>query len=159
MNLNINQRCYLSFQSKLLTVGEAKPVGIPNRILQTPLLTHFARICQQPRLSLFESSVGNWVNQNIVDLKKFKAVEKNCKGELEPKGNFSVQSEHEIEFIFRFIINPIRNFGKCMVFFQELSCKFIVSFGRFSFLGSRILSCVNALMSIFSLTGLLNQVN
>ena len=97
MNLNINQRCYLSFQSKLLTVGEAKPVGIPNRILQTPLLTHFARICQQPRLSLFESSVGNWVNQNIVDLKKFKAVEKNCKGELEPKGNFFVQSEHEIE--------------------------------------------------------------
>ena len=88
MNLNINQRCYLSFQSKLLTVGEAKPVGIPNRILQTPLLTHFACICQQPRLSLFESSVGNWVNQNIVDLKKFKAVEKNCKGELEPKGTF-----------------------------------------------------------------------
>ena len=118
MNLNINQRCYLSFQSKLLTVGEAKPVGIPNRILQTPLLTHFARICQQPRLSLFESSVGNCVNQNIVDLKKFKAVEKNCKGELEPKGNFSVQSEHEIEFIFRFIINSIRNFGKYMVFFQ-----------------------------------------
>ena len=92
MNLNINQRCYLSFQSKLLTVGEAKPVGIPNRILQTPLLTHFARICQQPRLSLFESSVGNCVNQNIVDLKKFKAVEKNGNGNVKvnssQKGTF-----------------------------------------------------------------------
>ena len=51
VNLDINQRCYLSFQSKLLTVGEAKPVGIPNRILQTPLPTHFARICQQSSFS------------------------------------------------------------------------------------------------------------
>ena len=105
-------RCKLTllpFISKnLLTVGEAKPVGIPpNRILQTPLLTHFASSCQQPRLSQFESSIGNWVNQNIVDLKKFKAVEKNCKGKFEPKGNFSVQSEHEIEFIFRVLINSI----------------------------------------------------
>ena len=108
VNLDVNQCCYLSFQKNLLTVGDAKPVGIPpNRRLQTPLLTHFASSCQQPRLSLFESSVGNWVHQNIVDFKKFKAVEKNCKGKLEPKGNFSVQSEHEIEFIFRVLINSI----------------------------------------------------
>ena len=52
VNLDIYQRCYLSLESKLLTVGEAKPVEIQtNRILQTPLLIHFARNCQQPRLS------------------------------------------------------------------------------------------------------------
>ena len=108
VNLEINQRFYLSFGSKLLTVEEAKPVGIPqNRILQTPLLTHFVRCCQQPRLNSFESRVGNWVHQNMVDLKKLKAAEKNCKGELEPRGHFSVQSEHEIEFIFRVLKNSI----------------------------------------------------
>ena len=175
----------------------------------------------------------------MVDLKKFKVVEKNCKGELEPRGHFSVQSEHDIEFIFRVLKNSInlhrslqflisvmaklketlrgsrslskifleisletralckltvktkarlesvfsvactrkiakarqlselsmrctsvvtnKKCRKVYVCFQKLSCKFTLSFVRFSFLGSRILSCVNAFMNIFSLTDLLNK--
>ena len=58
----------------------------------------------------------------MVDLKKFKVVEKNCKGELEPRGHFSVQSEHEIEFIFRVLKNSI-NLRRSLQFLISVMAK------------------------------------
>ena len=58
----------------------------------------------------------------MVDLKKFKVVEKNCKGELEPRGHFSVQSEHEIEFIFRVLKNSI-NLHRSLQFLISVMAK------------------------------------
>ena len=58
----------------------------------------------------------------MVDLKKFKVVEKNYKGELEPRGHFSVQSEHEIEFIFRVLKNSI-NLHRSLQFLISVMAK------------------------------------